>query len=285
MGLRVLALCDGVATGLAALKRLGIKVSTYHAIDISAYKRKIADENHPEIERPFGHDIYEVILEQLGLYDLVICGFTCKSLSSQGNREGLSGESKIFYKCVEIVDECRRLNPGLKVFFENVASMSHDCRDEISSRLFLKHQEISSGHFGPQERNRYYWFNWEFSVPKNYVPVGLKSTLDNDAIDAFSVTKSNRNKIGEPAIVKGRIKELGNIGTLTAGKYCWGQSTRNYVITKDLKVRPPSKTELANWQGMEEYKWPCTDTQFYESIGEGWELRTITEIFRQGLVA
>ena len=48
--MRVLSLFDGIACGLVALKRAGIKVDAYFASEIDKYAIQIAKKNHPEIE-------------------------------------------------------------------------------------------------------------------------------------------------------------------------------------------------------------------------------------------
>lgn len=47
--MRVLSLFDGIACGLVALKRAGIKVDAYFASEIDKYAIQIATKNHPKI--------------------------------------------------------------------------------------------------------------------------------------------------------------------------------------------------------------------------------------------
>lgn len=277
--LKVLSLADGVGTGREVLKRLGIKCE-YHAVEIVEYKRKIADANHPDIIRP-SHDIIDMADNiEFDHYDLILCGFTCTSLSSQGNRDAWDGDSKIFFDCLKIVEGCSETNPKLLFFFENVCSMENQYRDQISKLLGVSYFRGESGLVAVQDRHRCYWFNWQHPtiVAREVDP---RSVLDDDGMLIFSVSKSNRNKKGEPPIVKGRFKEFGKAGTLVTGKGCRGQSTANYIVTKKLEVRLPTPSECARLQGLDNYNWPCTDMQIYESCGEGWMATMVEEIFKQ----
>jgi site-specific DNA-cytosine methylase len=277
--IKVLSLCDGVATGLKVLKALGFAVE-YHAVEICHKKRAIADLNHPEIIRK-NNDVDE-LADSLSFehYDLVLCGFTCTSLSSQGKREEWDGASKIFFNCVTILDGCREVNPNIKFFFENVVSMKNVCRDLISEKLGVPHFKGEAGLVSAQDRNRYYWFNWEHPrIIKRQV--NILDLLDEDAIGFFSFSKSNRNKKGEPAIVEGRFKASGNAGTLVTGSGCNGRSTMNKVITNKMKIRDLRALECARIQGLPDYKWECSDEQIFEAVGDGWQADMVQEIFRQ----
>lgn len=278
--LKVLSLADGVGTGREVLKRLGIEVE-YHAIEISPYKRVVADANHPDIIRP-SNDIVDFADNiEFDHYDLILCGFTCTSLSSQGNRDAWEGDSKIFFDCVKIVEGVREVNPKVMFFFENVCSMENKYRDQISEILSVPHFRGESGLVAVQDRHRYYWFNWSHPVIEERY-VDPRSVLDEDGLAIFSFSKSNRNKRGEKAVVEGRFKANGKAGTLVTGVGCKGQSTMNKVITKKMKVRDLTPSECARLQGLDNYVWPsCTDMQVYESCGEGWQATMVEEIFKQ----
>lgn len=276
--LRVLSLCDGISTGLYVLKKLGFEVE-YHAIEIEDYKRKIADANHEGIIRPSNDVIEYADQMEFDHFDFVFCGFTCTSLSSQGAREGWNGESKIFFDCLAILKGCQKTNPKLNFLFENVASMKNSIREEITEKLGAAHFLGSSGLVSNQDRNRYYWFNWDKPVIEQ-MTLDPRDDLDEDGLALFSFSKSNRNKAGEKAIVEGRFKANGKAGTLVTGKGCKGQSTITQVVTKQLKVRDLTTSECARLQGIGDYKWPCSESQIFEAIGEGWEANMVSSILK-----
>lgn len=283
--IRVLALCDGISMGLEALKRLGIEVE-YHAVEINPVKRSIADLNHEGIIRPC-HDVLELEAAikkgeyELDFYDLILAGPTCTSLSSQGKREEWDGESKIFYNCVEIVEQARKINPNLKFFFENVASMRNVCRDEISKVLGVTHYLGESKYYSAQDRKRYYWYN--FDKPKEIVDFGIEanSILDEDGLVLIAFSKSNRNEVGQPPIVEGRLKTIPKANTITTGRGGAGQSTKNWVITKKMTIRDLSVMECARLQGADNYCFDfVSDAEAYEALGDGWNIPTVVELLK-----
>lgn len=280
--IKVLSLCDGIASGLEAFKRLGVPVE-YHAIELEQWKRDIADANHSGIVRP-EHDLIEYAKRSsFEHFDYILCGFTCTSLTSQGNREEWDGDSKIFFDCLTILKGLKAVNPNLKFFFENVHSMRNVCRDFISAELgapaFLGESKLVAA----QDRKRYYWFNWNAPVIEDR-NVLANDLLDEDGLHLFSFSKSNRNKKGEAAIVEGRMKAAPKSGTLLPGPGCNGQSTMNKVITKKMTVRNMTVSECSRFQGVGHYNWNgSTDAQIFRAIGEGWSVEMVVELLRGSL--
>lgn len=284
----VLSICDGKATGLAALKQLGIHPTLYFGVEINPIKRKIADANWSnQIDRSCD-DVYK-LLEHIKLYgigkiDLILAGPTCTSLSSQGKREEWDGESKIFFACAEIVKLVKKENPNVKILFENVASMRNKCRDDISKVLGLPYWRGLSRLVSAQDRVRYYWFNWE---PPTLEDRGItfNSILDSDGLVGIAFSKSNRNEKGKPAIVEGRVKSIPKANTVTTGIGGAGQSTKNYVITKKMAIRNLTVSEGAKLQGVQDYDFSmCSEKEAWEALGDGWQLDTVVEILRKGLL-
>lgn len=277
--IKVLSLCDGISMGLEALKRLGYEVE-YHAIEIAPNKRMISDLNHQGIIRP-SNDVLEFVKQDMEYYDLLLAGPTCTSLSSQGNREEWNGESKIFFDCVDILNKCRAVNPDIKFFFENVASMRNVCRDDISRILEVPYYLGESKFYSAQDRKRYYWFN--FDKPEEVVDLGItaNSILDEDGLLLLAFSKSNRNEVGQDPIVEGRLKTIPKSNTLTTGVGCKGQSTANWVITKKMKVRDLTVAECARLQGADNYCFDfCSDAEAYEALGDAWELGCVTALLK-----
>lgn len=275
--IKVLSLADGIASGLYALDHFpNIRVE-YHAVEIGEIQRKIANDNHQDIIRPF-NDIIEMAGEPiLPYYDILLAGPTCTSLSSQGPRTDWSGESKIFFDCLTILNKCKDTNPDLYFMFENVHSMKNTIRDEISNHLgvnhFLGHSALVSG----QDRKRYYWFNWSAPEIKDQ-NIMANDCLDEDGLHLFSFSKSNRNNPGEPAIVEGRFKSNGKAGTLVTGKGFRGQSTMNKVITKKMEIRDLTISEGAKLMGLYDYQFNCTEAEANRVIGNGWSIGMVKEI-------
>lgn len=283
--LKCLSLCDGVSNGLEALTRIIPRDQIiYHAVEICEGKRFISDLNHRDIIRPF-NDVLEMAKQDfIESYDLVLAGPTCTSFSSQGKREEWNGESKIIIDCVKILNSIRAINPNVKILFENVASMRNEVKKDIDSLIGIEGECIGSEYFSAQDRKRYYWFNWKVPSHVSSDAPTTDSVLDPDGILMFSFSKSNRNKVGQPKIVEGRIKEKKKSNTLTTGIGCNGQSTMNKVITKNMKVRNLSVAECAKLQGMGRYSFDfISDADAFEAIGDAWQVDTVEWILSHGV--
>ena len=162
-GLRVLSLFDGLAGGRIALERAGIPVETYYASEIDLYAQSVARKNYPDIT--FIGDVNFVNWEDyIGKIDMIIGGSPCTQLSICGDRTGLEGDaSKLFFKMVEAIEV---IKPKY-YFLENVASMTDENRDIMTSYMKVEPLMIDSALLSSQQRKRYYWFNWESIMPEN----------------------------------------------------------------------------------------------------------------------
>lgn len=286
--MKVLSLCDGIGTGHYILRKLNID-HIYNAVEIESWKTAIASENNPN------HTLLESDVVFLSEnkdkfkmdYDLVLCGFTCSSLTSQGSRKDWEGDSKIFWNCVDILNHIKSINPNVKFLFENVSSMKNKPRDEISKALGVDYFKLDAGIVSEQARVRYYWFNWKKpdieKLKIEYLKKSddEKSFLDDDAVSFFAFTKSNRNKIGMDPIVQGRFREDGKAATLVTGNGCRGQSTMNQVITKKMRIRNLSLAECKRLQGIDDYIFSCSDSKAFKAIGEGWSVQAVSVILRE----
>lgn len=130
--LTVLSLFDGISCGRVALQRANIPVAKYYASEIDKYAIYVTQKNWPDTIQ-LG-DVKNVWARNLPKIDLLIGGSPCQDLSiaKSKTREGLKGEKSIlFWHYVRLLKTCKP-----KWFlFENVASMSAESVDKISSIL------------------------------------------------------------------------------------------------------------------------------------------------------
>lgn len=283
--IRALSICDGISCGLLALKSLGFDVE-YIAIEIDEIPRLISDANNAGIIRP-KHDAYEVTKDDviaMGKIDVFLAGPECTSLSSQGNRTDWDGKSKIFFKVAEICDWIKETSPGVKILFENVASMRNKSRDDMSRVLGMDYYKGLSALTSGQGRQRYYWINWDAPEIAD-MGIGANDILENDGLHVVAFTKSNRNKKGEPGIIKGRQRSDTKAATITTGEGGRGQSTINYVITKKLKIRSLSVRECARLQNIpDDFDFSIVaDRHAYKAIGNAWEIGMVSKLLEAAL--
>lgn len=168
--MNVLSLCDGISCGMVALERARIKVDKYYSSEIEPHAIKVSEKNYPNIIRLGDMLSWKNWDIEWGKIDLILAGTPCQSLSivQSKTRRNLNGKSKLFFTAVDILNHVKRLNTKVKFVFENVASMSSESKETISSLLCCEPIFIDSADFSAQSRPRYYWCN--FNVSMDYEP-------------------------------------------------------------------------------------------------------------------
>src|SRR5574344_918044 len=159
--MNIMSLFDGGSCGQVALERAGIIVDNYYASEIDKHAIQVTQKNYPNTIQ-LG-DVTKIDFTPfIGKIDLLIGGSPCQSLSitQSKTREGLDGKSKLFFSFIDVLSHVKP-----KYFlFENVASMSKECKDIISGLLGCEPVFINSNTFAAQDRPRLYWTNIPVSV-------------------------------------------------------------------------------------------------------------------------
>jgi len=297
--LRVLSLCDGISTGLLAFdKEFGDDYEIeYWGIEMDGNPRIISDINFKgRIKRPCNNILSITprnMFMDFPIFDWVIFGFTCKSLSSQGGRKGLDGSSKILFNCMDILSMAAYRNKKLKFLIENVFSMERESKFLIDKIIGVEGINVPASLVSGQDRKRFYWANFEIKQPEDS-GVLANSCLEDDGKEVLAWSKSTRyvDKNGkvwscpgegrEPKIEE-RYRTDGKANTLVTGDGCQGPSTKNIVLKKDGTKRPLTVRECARLQSLPEwFSFNCvSDSKAYEALGNGWNLNAILWIIRQ----
>lgn len=179
--MRVLSLFDGMACGLLALKRAGIPVTEYHAFEIDKHAIQVAKANHPEIIH-HGEITFMTDFTQFKGFDLLIGGSPCQGFSFAGKQLNFSDpRSQLFF---EFVRAKREAKP--KYFMLENVKMKKEHLAVISEHLGAEPVFINSALVSAQNRQRYYWANWDINQPEDK-GIALNDILD----DGFW---SNRSK-------------------------------------------------------------------------------------------
>jgi len=310
----VLSLCDGMACGYLALLELNFpnEAIAYHAVEIDAHARKLADHNLPSIVR-WANDVKEITesdIEFYGPFDLVVLGPPCQSVSVSGNGTGLDGASGLLRDCLKVKNWCERQNPNLNFIIENV-KMKREFLQQFIDLIGSKPVLINSALVSAQNRERYYWTGVDGIVPPERELVCRTSLLEFDlyggpgleVTDTLLSKLSEAKHLGDSEIVSPhlvafssssrvgnkreyRIRHSGAGNTLTTGPGCGGVKSINLVEwlgDQQVCYRMLTVRECARLQTIPEwYDFSVVSkTQAYKVLGNGWTVKVISHILKQ----
>lgn len=185
----VLSLFDGMACGMLAMIRAGMKIKHYIAYETDKYAIKTAKYNFPEIFEC--GDVFRANFEQYsGKIDYLIGGSPCTywSVAQKNNRE--TAPSGIGWKLfMQYVRALREVQPQFFIY-ENNRSMSAEIQKAISDTFGFEPICINSALVSAQMRQRLYW-------------VGERT--DDGAYGKVDVTQPEDRNILLPDILDGVI--------------------------------------------------------------------------------
>lgn len=278
--MKVLSLFDGISCARVALERAGIPVEAYYASEIDKYAIQVSEKNYPDIRHigdvktlvTFPHSPEcEIPLDRhydfYGI-DILIGGSPCQDLSiAKKDRKGLDGErSGLFWEYVRIL---REVKPKYFIL-ENVASMSQEAKDTITSELGVEPIMINASLVSAQNRKRLFWTN----IPNVTVP-------DDKKIMLTDVIETAKPEVYQYRRTYFRKNLSGKVPTLTANMGTGGNNVP-YVISsrqEHATVSENKSTPLTSAMGMGGGHVPCITID-----GENWRKITPVECERlQGL--
>lgn len=164
--LRVLSLFDGIASGLQALKELGIEIELYCASEIDENAVQVAKVQHGRKIHHIG-DIQKISRDQiqdLGPFDFVFGGSPCNDLSiANPIRRGIyEGTGRLFFDFFRLLEYARPKSELERPFFwlfENVVGMRAEDKAVISRFLECNPVVVDAKEISPAHRARYFWGN------------------------------------------------------------------------------------------------------------------------------
>lgn len=307
--MNVLSLFDGISCGKVALQDAGIKVDTYFASEIEKTAIEISKNNHSDIVH-LG-DVNQWQQWELPKIDLVIGGSPCQGFSRNG--KGLNFQdprSFLFFKYVDILQYIQKQNPNVKFLLENVA-MKKEWLKTIDAFMNIQHREINSRLLSAQNRPRMYWSNIPFEDPGD---AGIKLLDILEKVDTTDFV-SHAGILFDPTISEAERNLVSNAN----GEIRIAQATKaGYAIAKDgdginlsfptsktrrgrvIKQKSPTldcqcnvcvyvdgvirhftRTELERIQTLPDgYTAGINDRYAKQAIGNGWNMKTISHIFK-----
>lgn len=260
-----LSLFNGIGIGSQALKELDIQVDKTYVSEIDKFANQTNMKNHPNSInlgdvtkwREWGIDWSKI--------DLVTAGFPCQTWSMAGQQMGdKDPRGALFWTTLEVISNVLKYNPNAKWLMENV-KMKREFEEYIThhTKEDLGHVEkvlINSALVTAQNRNRWYWSNFEIDQPEDRgiflidiiedtdVVLQLPDDLDNllkdniikadQKMDGISQTRKRSIKNGKGPLDKGN--------TLTASAYK-GMQTNGMTNILTLVDRDKSYCIDANY--------------------------------------
>ena len=279
--INVLSLFDGISCGHIALDKAGIPINKYYASEIDKYAIKVTNKNYPEtinlgdVTTVSG----ELFTEKI---DLLIGGSPCQGFSQAGKMKNFDDpRSKLFWEYVRILQEVKP-----KYFLLENVVMKQEWQDIISEALGVKPIMIDSSLTSAATRKRLYWTN----IPGVGQPEDLGITFGDIRerdVQEGSIYYTDKGLDWIRRHEKRTGKTLRIIGDsdkmqmLEASMYKKYSSQRFFGIEDTHGLRYITVTECERCMNVPDgYTDCCSNTQRYKQLGNGWEVNTITYIFR-----
>lgn len=181
--MNVLSLFDGMSCGQIALKRVGISFETYYASEVDKHAITVTQANHSETIQLGDVTCWREWDVDWSSIGLIMGGSPCQGFSFAG--KGLAFDdprSRLFFVFVEIVNHVKSVNPNVKFLLENVR-MKKEYLDLISDYMSVEPVFINSALVSAQNRQRFYWANWNFSAPVDRGLVLADIVEDDGVVD------------------------------------------------------------------------------------------------------
>ena len=279
--INVLSLFDGISCGHIALDKAEIPINKYYASEIDKYAIKVTNKNYPEtinlgdVTTVSG----ELFTEKI---DLLIGGSPCQGFSQAGKMKNFDDpRSKLFWEYVRILQEVKP-----KYFLLENVVMKQEWQDIISEALGVNPIMIDSSLTSAATRKRLYWTN----IPGVGQPEDLGITFGDIRerdVQEGSIYYTDKGLDWIRRHEKRTGKTLRIIGDsdkmqmLEASMYKKYSSQRFFGIEDTHGLRYITVTECERCMNVPDgYTDCCSNTQRYKQLGNGWEVNTITHIFR-----
>ena len=168
----VLSLFNGISGCHSALDRAGIEYGTVYYAEIDKYANQITEHHYPDDVALGDVTKWREWDIDWASIDLVGAGFPCQAWSVAGQQQGDKDErGMLFWTTLEIIAKVLKHNPNAKFLMENV-KMKKDFEEYITHHTtqalgYVEKTLINSALVSAQNRNRYYWTNFEVTQPED----------------------------------------------------------------------------------------------------------------------
>jgi site-specific DNA-cytosine methylase len=257
--MKVLSLFDGLSGGRIALDRAGIKVEKYVSSEIDKHAIKISKSNWGDIA--YVGDVTKLDYNE-GDFELLLAGSPCQGFSNAGIGEAFNdSRSSLYFEFLRLKN---KIKPKYWLL-ENV-KMKKEYEDIITDDVGVLPVLINSKLLSAQNRERMYWTNIPFILPKD------KGIMLKDIIgeyDGIWVFPRGGNK--------GGIQHYnGKSPCITTSSWEY-----NFKIVKDDNIRQFTIEEMEQIQTLPiGYTNYVPKTKRTHAIGNGWTIDVIVQILK-----
>ena len=293
--MNVLSLFDGMSCGRIALDRAGIEVDNYYASELDKYAITVTQANWPNTIQLGDVTKWREWDIDWASIDLLIGGSPCQGFSFAGKQLAFDDpRSALFFEYLNILNHIKKVNPNVKFLLENV-KMKKEVLSVINGLVGVDPEFINSKLVSAQNRQRYYWANWEFGQPEDkgilledITENGVVDRIKSHCIDANYFKGGNLKSYFE----KHRRRLIFFIGrgnnpqgfraidgkTPALSKSSWEQN--NFLADKS-GYRKLTPVECERLQTVpDDYTNHVSNSQRYKMIGNGWTVDVIAHIFK-----
>lgn len=277
--MNVLSLFDGLSSGMVALERAGINVSTYYASEVDKYAIKVSQHNYSNIIQLGDVTKIDSEIFKGKNIDLLLGGSPCTGFSTSGKMLNFEDpQSKLFFEYVRLLKD---LSP--KYFLLENVVMKQEWQDIISEAVGVQPILINSKLVSAQDRKRLYWTNIpNVSAPedKGVTFQHLCGRMVGRRINPLTGRRDDYNK---------DIKIAQYIETRTDGKTnCLTTVQKDNIVLQQAVQRELANNVEFRYLTAEEYEELQTvpvgytslvsDSQRKKMLGNGWTVDVISHI-------
>lgn len=293
MVVKVLSLFDGMSCGQIALNRIGVKPDVYYAAEVDKYAITVTQANYPDTVQLGDVTKWREWDIDWSSIDLLIGGPPCQGFSFAGKQLAFDDpRSKLFFVYVDILNHIKSVSPSVKFMLENV-KMKKEHLAVISEYLSVEPVCINSALLSAQNRQRYYWCNWNVEQPIDKgVTLGSILGLDDSEFEIYQKDKPSKPRPNnkKSTCLTGTANAAGNhsqmdVVVLNLVKEIPLTSSGRIDIHINAGVRRYSVGECEMLQTVPVgYTSSVSNSQAHKCLINGWTVDVISHIFRSGLL-
>tara|TARA_Y100000310_G_C20704371_1_gene833799 strand:+ start:23383 stop:24516 length:1134 start_codon:yes stop_codon:yes gene_type:complete len=162
-----LSLFHGMGCFNIALEKCSVKFEKVYVSEVDKFAIKEDKENNPENIHLGDVTKWREWDVDWSSIDLLIGGSPCQGFSFAGKQLAFDDpRSALFFVYVDILNHIKSVNPDVKFMLENVR-MKKEHLNVITEYLGVDPVFINSALVSAQNRQRYYWCNWEVTQPED----------------------------------------------------------------------------------------------------------------------